>query len=233
MPNDTGTNAKKGKTRKQSEVAKFQKQKPTPNNLKNDVVRLAKDVKSIRKQLAAEVEEKVIDTSFAGQAVTSTGTVFLLSGASIGTDATQHVGSDINVHSLYANYSCFFGQTGANSTMDEVRVITFWNVEPNGSMPNVTDLLETASTYSPINNDKKMQFKIISDNRYNLNTIQGNSSLEDKIFRKLKNKVTTYIGDTNGIASAGDNHIFLLLIQSNAVNTGTFSGYFRLRFRDG
>lgn len=116
-------------------------------------------------------EKKTIDGTGTIQ-VNTTGSFTLLNGCIQGTDYTQRIGRKIQNNSVYirgyvlteaANFNPI---VASNCGAQEVRMILFCDMQPNGAAPAVTDLLNTATPQSQLNLNNRDRFKIYCDKQW-------------------------------------------------------------------
>lgn len=184
---------------------------------------LVKSVATIQSMINTEL--KFVDTNNTFNP-SSSGTVSYLSGMATGTDDSERIGNSILAHDNYIRLSCAFN-TSASATF--VRIILICDKECDGVAPVVTNVLQTASPYSPLNQDFSDRFVVIWDKFF--------SQDPQKLTMATKKYTTTpfhikYDGSTSGVASAKENNIFMLSITNEATNTPTIVYYNRFRYYD-
>ena len=101
-------------------------------------------------------------------AITTAGTVTLINGIATGTDINNRVGRKVIMKSLVFNVNNFPVATTANALQGiMLRHMIVYDSQPNsaGTVPAVTDILETATTLSPLNLNNRDRFRVIYDKR--------------------------------------------------------------------
>lgn len=142
-----------------------------------------------------------------------------------------------------------------------VRMMIFWDRQPNGVIPNVDDVLDAAviTTYvfAPLEFDTRNRYKVIYDKSVSLfpqvqatqsdtniaagtgaNTITtslfGSQRKSFKIFKKLNRQVYAGLGTDELIASISSNSLYFLFMSTtpNASNPPTLTFGSRIFFKD-
>lgn len=146
-----------------------------------------------------------------------------------GDDITQRSG-DMIILRRFQNNQFLTGSVVATSNVVG-RVILFYDSMSSGSLPAVTDVLDTASYLSGYNNFNKQRnrFQVISDISYSLLGLTNlQLSITDKVYKS--NKHIYFNGSTNANSSLGKNQLYALYISNNAL--GSYSAYFTLAYTD-
>lgn len=116
-------------------------------------------------------EKKTIDGTGTIQ-VNTTGSFTLLNGCIQGTDYTQRIGRKLVNNSLYIRGYTVTEATNASSPVvvsvgaQMVRMIIFADMQPNGMVPVVGDLLNQATPQSQLNLTNRDRFKIYCDKQW-------------------------------------------------------------------
>lgn len=199
----------------------YKKYPATVKQVKSQVQTLKKKVRKL--QLSPEV--KYFDVSNSAQTVTTTGYVNSLQGISQGTGPNERIGDKLQ---LLSNFFRLAMSVNATATTNFLRVIIFRDKQANLSgAPGVTDVLQTASYLSPLNNSYSMRFKVYFDKTYAMDAESAGTQV-DKIFRKMRFQ-TEYSTSSTGIRT---NNLCILMISDQATNGPTVSWYNRVKFRD-
>lgn len=156
----------------------------------------------------------------------------LVAGPIQGTAENSRTGDQIKVDRLTYRFN-FYDQTYAASL---VRVLMVKDLQPNGSIPVVTDILASASHLSFFNPDTVTsaggsRFKILHDKTLQVNTIIAGSPVAVPYIIDVKGSfVVTFISNSGTSASVGTNNVWLLFIGNNATVTGNMAG--QMYYRD-
>lgn len=189
----------------------------------NQVKSQLQTVKKQVKQLQLDPELKYFDVSTSGT-ITSTGTLTALNGINQGTNPNDRVGDKLKTVSSFLRLAM---TVNATATTNFLRVIIFRDKQTNLSVPGVTDVLQSASFMSPLNNSYSMRFKVYFDKTYAFDAESAGTQV-DKIYRRMKFK-TEYSTGSTGIRTNG---LFILLISDQATNGPTVNYYHRLKYKD-
>lgn len=174
-------------------------------------------------------ERKFSDTIQSPTAINNTGVIVPLNNAiAEGTAADARVGVAVTNKSTLTRWAASFNASSADNSQF-LRFIFFLDKQANAGTPAVTDLLETASFLSPINNINTKRFKVIWDRDIVLNsTNAGPVAVFRKIFKKLRS--TTRYSDSTGTPQT--NALYFLAISADAANGPLLSFFHRLRYTD-
>lgn len=198
---------------------------------------------SIPRSLSTGSELKVIDLAGLNLALTTTGTVTLINGVATGTDINNRVGRKIIMKSLIFNVNNFPVATTANALQGiMLRHIIVYDTQPNsaGTVPAVTDILESATTLAPLNLNNRDRFRVIYDKRSQIGSFFINATPNlvggspQNVFwskyRKLNHEVI-FSGTGATVANISSGAMYILFIGDfNSVAQTDF--YTRIRFTD-
>jgi len=149
-----------------------------------------------------------------------------------GDDITQRTASQITLKELEFT---FIAVVNDLSTVKGqfVRFILFGDRENIGTVPAVTDVLNTSAVISPYNTAayQEHRFLIYSDKTLCLSTA-GDSSVYSKVVSKKLSTKVTYRGTTNITASNGKNSIWLIVLTDQTATQPAYSMNCNLRFHD-
>lgn len=173
------------------------------------------------------VERKFCDTSQIGLLVNISGGVIPLSLIGQGSDYNQRNGNSVKLTSMYMR--AYF-DISTSQPWTQIRTLVFRDMEGRGSLPAVTDVLETANVTSPLNHLNGSRFKILFDKFQGFSN-QGTNTQHFKIFRKL-NTHLKFQGTTAAQASLDEGAIYVLFISDQATNIPAVTYYSRLRYID-
>lgn len=188
-------------------------------------------------------ELKYIDLQGVNIALTTAGTVTLINACAAGTDVINRVGRKICMKSLLWCCNNFPVAAVSNALQGVmIRQMIIYDSQPNsaGTVPAVTDILESATTLSAMNLNNRDRFKVIYDKRSQIGSfnigagpalIAGSpQNVFWKKYRKLNHDVIfSGTGATIGNISTGA--LYLLAIAD--FNLVALTDFFtRVRFSD-
>ncbi len=192
--------------------------------------RLEGEVRALRRLIHVP-EEKNLDVD---QAVTpsTTGVLTLASGIAQGTDIGNRVGDTIKVTRI-----SWLGRAALSptvTTFSTVRLILFRDMEIQGAVPALADILETGtgtvSARSPINFINRKRFSVLWDQ---IIVLDPNTHYSEVLRGELVvNKTVRYRGTGNTVAAAAEGTIYWLLVSDESVNAPTVAIYTQLQFVD-
>lgn len=207
-------------------------------------------------------EKKVVDSlapwttgavpaALAAFPINTTGSFTLLNCPAQGSDYTQRIGRRINNKSVYIRgmivSNSAAGDTAPTSQGPQLcRMLLLVDLQPNGAVPNVTDVLQFATSYSQLNLNNRDRFKILTDKQIPLGQIlisttatqayASSNGPQQAAIKKFKNLnfETTFQTSNPSISDVTTGALYLLWIGSEAAGGGaaTFNGSVRLRFSD-
>jgi hypothetical protein len=175
------------------------------------------------------VEKKFYDTALTvtSTAFNSSGSVGVYTTMAQGSDYNQRNGNSIKPSSFMSNIIIRNTSTSVTSG----RMIIFRDMENRQANAAVTDVLETATTESPLNHLNGHRFKILKDLHFTLD--QYHPVKYVKYFHKFKKAHIRYVGTGSGVANADEGNIFILFISDQGTGGApSASLYTRLRFID-
>jgi len=106
-------------------------------------------------------ERKVIDVAPGTLVADTTGTITALNLVATGTDFTNRIGRKILMRSIYIRYRVNnFDNSSVNNCS---RVILVSDMQTNGALPAITDVLDTIHAESQVNLNNRDRFRIIWD----------------------------------------------------------------------
>lgn len=174
-------------------------------------------------------EKKYFDSSQTNQNILNTGNTYTLCAPAEGTGAVnERNGQKILLKNILIRGSI---NINASATASPVRLMLVVDKMMNGSYPAVTDVLQSASPYSPLDiDDSQGRFVVLYDKLINLNQ-DGADSYTFKIFKQL-NFHQMFRGTTGVEANLGKNYIFLLAISTESTNYPTITYMNRVKYVD-
>lgn len=193
-----------------------------------------RDVNMLKGLLNTEFKFKDSQNNFGANpdSVTSAGTFYLLNGIGESVDYNGRTGRTIRIKSMQLRADAVKNSSAAAVSTD-IRVILFWDMQPNGGAPSVGSLLETgaqSALYAFRNLNFRHRYKIVMDKRVTLDIDDINISVCD-FYRRCNQKV---IYGTNGdtIAAINTGSLYLLTISNETSNTPTLHFNSRIRYID-
>lgn len=159
------------------------------------------------RMVPSRVEKKWNDTRNTATCNTAQCVPILLNGIAQGDDSTERLGKRINMTSVAIRGTCIL-PSNASSPYDSLRVMIFYDRQPNQATPAVTDILTTASNDSHINLFNSDRFWVVLDH-YLIVAGNGPEVAQMKEVRKL-NTTTVYGGVGATAASINSGALWLL-----------------------
>lgn len=197
------------------------------------------------------VERKVYDVAASTVDADTTGSIACIGLPILGTDMTNRVGRKICWRTVQARGLVRVERaelmTAASIPAQYVRFMLVIDMQPNGALPAITDILTTAHPASPLNLNNRDRFRVIADKEftldpYYLNTTATTSAASMtnqikmfKIYKKVN--LETIFNGTNGgtIADISSGALLRVIIGNQAIsatNTAEFTFSTRCRFTD-
>lgn len=192
--------------------------------LTSDVIKLKNLINVEFKNHEYEISADVVDTN---------GDVYPLNYVNQGDGSETRDGGQFRMKSLEARYQISLDSNQTDPCT--CRVIIFLDVDPTGSTPTKSDLLDATGSapLAPRNLDNRHQFVILSDELFTLNP-NGMESKAFKFYKRLDNKVL-FTGATATAANNKHNGLYVLTV-SDVTPAATYkpicTGSFRIRFVD-
>lgn len=196
----------------------------TPMQVAQQALRATRYIKGL---VNSEMLHK--DTTFSAASITATGAITPLTDLGTGDTFQSRTGNSMLLRSLSYRYKIAINPAvTANTT---VCVIIFQDTQQIGdTSPVVTDILNTANTFSLLSLSTSGRFKILSRKSYTLTPASGGKpAIENKGYHNLYSHVRY-----NGTATTDiqKNGLYVLFISSEATNTPTADGTFRIGYHD-
>lgn len=171
-------------------------------------------------------EKKFFDVAIAGTAITSAGVIFPINQIPQGILSNNRIGAQVATSSTYYNYVLTLGTTPLPCS---VRIILFWDREPNAASPSPTALLIAALTTAPMNLLNRNRFVILDDDR---DTLSPNGDQIRFMTGNRKIDQLSTFQDATGIPNTGGLFLLVLSDQSTAANQPIINATYRVRFMD-
>jgi len=196
-------------------------------------------------------EKKYKDMTIAILTCNTTGAFQLMNGLVMGTTYNDRIGRRICIKSIYIRG--MVGQEGSFTTITSplvsqgqlCRLIVVADMQPNGAVPALTDVLFEATSLAQLNPNNRDRFKILVDKQWAVgrliyDTTNGIAALDNcqwpvKKFKKLNLSTTYNGGNTGGIGDIATGALYMLWVGSESAGTDTdcaFFGTARIRYYD-
>lgn len=159
-----------------------------------------------------------------------------------GTDVDERIGRKIALHSMFARFRINLPDTTDATTLsDVIRIMIVHDKQCNGALFTGTDLLTTDNYISFNNLYNKHRFKILMDQRYDLNYDAGGYDGTQEVLANSGQTVERYIrfkypmvieyNDTVGsVSERVRNNLVVVCVTANGLATCKFFG--RVRYTD-
>lgn len=169
----------------------------------------------------------------ASQAVSTTGSVTLLNGLTVGSGATDRVGREVLLRSIELHLVATVTlTTGIDQTH---RYMLVYDRQSNGTLATIANIITAIGIPNVRNLDNRHRFKVLMDKRIHLDASgQGNSQQVIEFYRHLRHPMqfnSSNNGDEGDITSGS-----LLLVTIGSIAAGGTAGSClystRVRFTD-
>jgi len=184
-------------------------------------------IKSVRllKQLVNS-EEHYIDIA-SNATYNNTGTIVYLSSVAVGDTDVTRTGNKVLFKDIIFRFNLYGNNAQPNTT---TRVILFIDKENDGVLPNVTDVLMSASPLAPVNINFSKRYVILKTWLVTFSNT-GKNDFSSKCY-KILNFHGNWDGTSNTIADAKENQIFALILSDTSSSNPGYSLYSRIKFYD-
>lgn len=190
-----------------------------------------------KKAIAKASEAHFVDLAQASYALDTTGSIVLIATIPEGVDVNSRVGKKAFYKSLQMR-----GNASANTAgvINDCAVLIVYDKRPRGSLPAITDILNTASSRSFNNDANSDRFEIVSrvdftlvGNSTNLFTNETAKNM-DKFINLRMRRVQFEAAGTGAIDDLSQGALYLVTVGSNPAGTtaAAVSLGFRTRFYD-
>ena len=213
--------------------------KPTRTTRVAKVVRQAmRQVASSRSRLNAMNKELgYADVASTTYGMSTTGSIALLNTVAQGAATNQRVGKKWKMTSLQFRGLAYASTAGV---VNDVAFLIVYDKRPTGSLPAVTDILNTANALSQNKDDNvPSRFTILKRQHFMLigNTTTpatGEEAKDVDFYLKLNHPVVNKAVGTGAIGDIEEGALYLVTVGNNAagVTSATMEGTFRVRFID-
>lgn len=187
-------------------------------------------------------ESGFVDTAAAGYVFDTTGSIALLSTIPQGASVNQRVGKKVMLRSLQCRG---YWNNGPTATFNDCTLLIVYDKRPTGTLPAITDILNTVSSAS-FNNDanagrfqilKRMDLDLIGNITGTIATQQltDKSAFSGDFYLDLKNRPwVAKAAGTGTIADTEEGALYIVTVGAIAAGTAAAAAAlgFRLRFVD-
>lgn len=205
------------------------------------------NVKKSVKELQNKDELKYLDTFINATAMSSTSTLTLLNGMTLGDDVSNREGNEISPTSIQCKYNLL--QSGLAVGQGLIcRHIVFWDSQTNGAAPSAGDLLDLATitlpTIAPYKRQYQKRFKVIHDktHTFSVGSVDPTSPTTQIVspsyhghFKRALSRVVKYRNAQNAgtVVDIASNSLYSLWVtNSSAGNNVVVTAGYRMYFKD-
>lgn len=175
----------------------------------------------------------------------------LLNGVATGdTDLTR---DGAEVHATSVQFRGTYITNTAAISVTNIRMIVFWDSQPNGAAPTMSTLLDssviTDTLWSPYNRDYQKRYKILYDKTFafapvlqlttTTTAVPGTDTTASVIQRqqtfkkKVKlNRTIKYSGTTSAITDIATNSLYVFQVSNQPLNSPVVIAGYRVYFKD-
>lgn len=182
-------------------------------------------------------ELKYSDSNVGNTVVTQTGILFLLNGIAQAVGPTTRTSNKVCLKKLNFRFTIIHSALSTlDANEDAVRVLIFYDLQPNGVAPTVDDVLQDLGiaenqilAYNEMTN--RSRFLMIKDKVVTIDLYHPIKVMRMNI--KLRNLETTFKAAGSTIGSITTGSLYALVVSStNPINGARFQAAIRLRFTD-
>jgi len=181
-------------------------------------------------------ETGFVDIASGNHAMDTTGSITLINAVPQGASSSQRIGKRIQLKSLQVRGTV--GSASATAFAAGV-VLIVYDKRPTGSMPNITDILNTVNAYSFNNDNNSARFRVLKRMRYqcigNAGTPTTASNFAADMFLNLKGLPVTFKdAGTGAIGDIEEGALYVVTVGDQAAGTSAANLHagFRCRYVD-
>jgi len=169
--------------------------------------------KTVNRILARRVEDKIHDIFGTDATVAPGYGLYHITALTQGGGDFNRVGNEVNGTYLNAKISVTFPDT-----TNMVRLLFFYDRQPNGALPVAADLFTypAAPVQSFLNPDAKRRFRVLKDMLVS-GGANGNVAIARTVNINLRRTPTMYKGATDAIGSINTNALYFMAINDSAL----------------
>lgn len=193
--------------------------------------------RGLNRRGVASKESGYVDLAYASYPCNTTGSITLIATIAQGASVNQRVGKKVALKSLQIR-GVAINDTAA--TVNDVAVIIVYDRRPTGSLPAITDVLDTANAASFNNDSNSGRFKIIKRMDFVLTgnsttPATGNEAMNLDCFIPLNGLPAVFkAAGTGAIGDIEEGALYCITVGTNAAGTADANAGmgFRTRFVD-
>jgi len=185
-------------------------------------------------QRASPQEKNYDDLTNTGYVCDTTGTVTLVNSIAQGAGVNERIGKKAMLRSLQIRGHLVAAAAG---TVIKASILIVYDKRPTGSLPAITDILVTASSFS-FNNDnnsgrfqilRRMDFEVIGNNT---TPTTGREAFAIDEFIKINRPIVFKSAGTGAIGDIEEGAVYAVTVGSAATNAPTAALGYRTRFTE-
>lgn len=194
-------------------------------------------------------ELKLFDTAPAVYQVNTTGSITLLAVPVTGADYNARIGRKIMLKSIYCR-GYGYQETvasGISPIPNQARFMLVADMQPNGAVPSITDILNTADSISQLNLNNRDRFRILADKTFVLGPVAYVSTatqsaaiagapgpFQVKLYKRLNLEMIFNSVNGGTIADIASGALYAVWIGSRAAGAtdANYYGSYRVRYAD-
>lgn len=184
-----------------------------------------RDVNSLRRFINAEFHYNDVNATISA---TTTYSIILLNGLSLGDTSTTRTGQSIKMDRLDLR---FYAEANATTILNLVRVIVVYDKQSNAASMTSADLLVSTNPNSPYTFGSQNRFTPLYDENFALN-YNGTGIITKSLTLPANQHVTYSTSNAGTIADIITGGLFLLVASRDLANPPSFTYYSRLWFVD-
>lgn len=190
--------------------------------------------RGLNRRGVASRETGYVDLASAGYAFDTTGSITLLATIAQGASTSQRVGKKVLYKSLQLRGSYFPNTT---AVVNDCALLIVYDKRPTGSLPAITDVLNSANANSFNNDANSGRFRILKRVDF---TLSGNSTtpatdsciVEADFYLNLRRLPLTFkLAGTGAIGDIEEGALYAITVGTNAAGTTAASGTLAYRTR--
>lgn len=219
---------------------KYRMNRKRDNSTRKKVINIDKRVKRIQ----SKEEIKFADVYQNGVSIGTTPVLTALNLVASGTDDNNRIGDSVHATSIQGRYDFISASAALAPTI--IRMIVFWDRQPNGFAPTVSNVLDlstiSSSLYAPYHRSYQKRIKIIYDKVIVINPNIGGttSGTTDalvpmaiyKRFKRKLNREVKYNDVSATITTIQTNSLYLLQVSNNNTNPPLVVAGYRFYYKD-
>ncbi len=186
---------------------------------------LWQDVKMLKRMINTEIH--FTDAVASAQTMSSTPSLVLLNGISVGDTSNTRTGQSIKLDRLDLRFGI---SPNSTSILNFCRVLVVADKQTNAAAMTAADLLVSSTPFSPYSFGSQNRFICLFDETYAIN--YPNLNLTKSVTLPTQFHVTYNSGNAGTVADIVTNSIYLMYLSDVATNQPTISYYSRLWFID-